>query len=327
MQDVGAGGLLDADIQVDKLHAHVPGQPFSLGGFSGTHGADKDNIGHRFHGLNANIAYRLRNRFGMDYQGVVIGAGDLGMRLAALRVVAGDAVFALRRRQLPMPEGVQAIQGDMFESRDLARLPTRPDWLVFCATPDSRNEASYRKLYVEGLRACLDVLQPRQCLFISSTAVYAQNAGEWVDEDSIADARSFNGSVLLEAETLCLSRPENRVLRLSGITGPGRHMLVNKALLGEGIDNTWSNRIHIDDAASALSHIIEHPGTDAILNVSDDEPCLQLQVANWIRAGHQLPPLPNFHEAPSGRRISNRRLRASGWKPSFPSYRESYPHR
>ncbi len=263
----------------------------------------------------------------MDYQGVVIGAGDLGLRLSALRVAAGDAVFALRRRQLPMPDGVQAIQGDLFYASDVSKLPDRPDWLVFCATPDNRNESSYRKLYVEGLRVCLEVLQPRQCLFISSTAVYAQNAGEWVDESSIADARSFNGSVLLEAESLCLSRPQNRVLRLSGITGPGRHMLVNKALLGEGIGNAWSNRIHIDDAAFALSHLIEHPGTDAIWNVTDDEPCLQLEVANWIRAGQKLPPLPVFNEAPSGRRISNCRLRTSGWKPLFPSYRESYPHR
>jgi electron-transferring-flavoprotein dehydrogenase len=263
----------------------------------------------------------------MDCQGVVIGAGDLGLRLAALRVEAGDAVFALRRRQLPMPSGIQAIQGDMFESGDLAKLPSRPDWLVFCATPDSRNEVAYRKLYVQGLSKCLEMLQPQRCLFVSSTAVYAQNAGEWVDEGSIADARTFNGSVLLKAEALCLGKPENRVLRLSGITGPGRHMLVNKALLGEGIGNCWSNRIHIDDAAFALSHLIEHPGTDAVFNVSDDEPCLQLEVANWIRAGQQLPPLPVFNETPSGRRISNRRLRASGWKPLYPSYRESYPHR
>jgi nucleoside-diphosphate-sugar epimerase len=262
----------------------------------------------------------------MDYQGVVIGAGDLGQRLAAVRVAAGDSVSALRRRQLPMPDGVHAVHGDIFDSGGLARLPVRPDWLVFCATPDARTEACYRRLYVEGLRICLDVIQPRSCLFVSSTAVYGQNAGEWVDEDSPADAGTFNGRVLREAEALCLQRPENRVLRLSGITGPGRHMLVNRALLGEGIANAWSNRIHIDDAAAALSHLIERPGTDAVLNASDDRPCLQLEVANWIRAGHRLAPLPAFAEAPSGRRIRNGRLRAGGWMPRYPSYRESYPH-
>lgn len=226
-----------------------------------------------------------------------------------------------------MPEGVHAVHGDMFDSNDLARLPNRPDWLVFCATPDAGTEASYRKLYVEGLRACLDVIRPQRCLFVSSTSVYGQNGGEWVDEDSPAEADAFNGRVLREAEAVCLQCPENRVLRLSGITGPGRHRLVNKALLGEGIANVWSNRIHIDDAAAALSHLIDRPGTDAVLNVSDDLPCPQLEVANWIRAGQRLPPLQAFSEAPSGRRISNRRLRAAGWVPGYPSYRESYPHR
>ena len=225
----------------------------------------------------------------MDHQGVVIGAGDLGQRLAALRVAAGDSVSALRRRQLPMPDGVLAVHGDLFDPRGLARLPGRPDWLVFCATPDARTEAGYRKLYVEGLRICLDVIQPQKCLFVSSTAVYGQNAGEWVDEDSPVEAESFNGRVLREAEAVCLRHPENRVLRLSGITGPGRHMLVNRALLGEGIANAWSNRIHIDDAAAALSHLIEWPGSDTVLNVNDDAPCPQLEVANWIRAGQGLP--------------------------------------
>lgn len=260
----------------------------------------------------------------MAFQGVVIGAGDLGLRLASLRLAAGDAVTVLRRRQLPMPDGIQAVQGDMHDSRTLARLPKSPDWLVFCATPDARTEASYRRLFVDGLRTCLDALQPRRCLLISSTAVYAQNAGEWVDEHSTAAADSFNGRVLLEAERLCLADSANTVLRLSGITGPGRHMLVNKALLGEGLANVWSNRIHIDDAAAAVSHLLVRPGADSLWNASDDQPCLQLEVANWIRAGHGLPPLPGFAEAASGRRVSNAKLRSAGWTPRYPSYREIY---
>ena len=273
------------------------------------------------------LTFRFGNGFGMAFQGVVIGAGDLGMRLAALRVSAGDAVSAIRRRQLPMPEGVRAIQGDMLECRDLAKLPMTPDWLVFCATPDARTEAAYRRLFVDGLRGCLEVLQPRRCLLVSSTAVYAQDAGEWVDEDSVAAADSFNGRVLLEAERLCLAEPGNRVLRLSGITGPGRHMLINKALLGEGIANAWSNRIHIDDGTEALSHLIDRPGSETTWIASDDQPVKQIEVANWIRAKHGLPALPTFAEAASGRRVSNAKLRSTGWSPRYPSYRESYPHR
>lgn len=255
---------------------------------------------------------------------VIIGAGDLGTRLAALRVAVGDAVTALRRRPLPMPAGVQAVYGDLKIEDDLRRLPPRPDWLVFCATPDARNETAYRQLYVEGLARALRVLQPRHTLFVSSTAVYAQDAGEWVDEDSAASAQSFNGRVLREAEALCLQRPENRVLRLSGITGPGRRMLVNRALLGEGVSGDWTNRIHIDDAAAAAAHLIDAPGDSPVWIASDDEPAVQVEVANWIRARHGLPPLPVPPGPARGRRVSSAKLRAAGWQPRYPSYRETY---
>ena len=108
----------------------------------------------------------------------IIGAVDLGTRVAALRAAAGDTVTALRRRPLPMPAGVQAVYGDLHDAADLQRLSARPDWLVFCDTPDARNEVAYRRLYVDGLARALRVLQPQRTLFVSSTAVYAQDAGE-----------------------------------------------------------------------------------------------------------------------------------------------------
>lgn len=260
----------------------------------------------------------------MAFQIAILGAGDLGSRVAQQRIALGDAVATLRRRPLAMPDGVQTVTGDLSHTDDLKRLPAAPDWLVFCATPDARNEAAYRRLYVDGLAKACEVLQPKRCLLVSSTAVYGQDAGEWVDETSPALAESFNGRMLREAERQNLSQTGNRVLRLSGITGPGRHMLINKALLGEGIANAWSNRIHIADAAGALSHLLDLPDPEPLWIASDDLPALQIDVANWIRAGHGLPALPPFTQAPTGRRVANARLKASGWQPTYPSYRQSY---
>ena len=84
------------------------------------------------------LSFRFGNGFDMAFHGVVIGAGDLGLRLASLRLRAGDAVTALRRRQLPIPEGIRAVHGDIHDPSALALLPESPDWLVFCATPDTR---------------------------------------------------------------------------------------------------------------------------------------------------------------------------------------------
>jgi nucleoside-diphosphate-sugar epimerase len=255
---------------------------------------------------------------------VVLGAGDLGLRAATLRAGQGDEVWALRRRNLPMPDGIHALYGDMQDTETLRQLPFKPHVLLFCPTPDERTEQAYRRTYVDALRTAVQTLQPKRVLLVSSTAVYAQNNGQWLDENSPAEAESFNGRVLREAEQLCLSRPGNTVLRLSGITGPGRHMLVNKALLGEGIQHTWTNRIHIDDAASAISHLMDQASLDTVYNVSDDLPALQIDVANWIRARHRLPALPVPPSDATGKKISNARLKASGWLPVYPSFRESY---
>ncbi len=256
---------------------------------------------------------------------VIIGAGDLGLRVAALSAAQGHSVSALRRRHLPMPAGVQAVYGDMQDSAALLQLPNKPDVLLFCPTPDERSEAGYRKTYVQALGTAMQTLQPRRVLLASSTAVYAQDSGEWVDETSAAEPQRFNGKVLREAEQLCMQQTGNVVLRLSGITGPGRHMLINKALLGEGLKNTWTNRIHMDDAASAIVFLMAQRELDAVYNLTDDEPALQMDVVNWIRQKQQLPALSVPRSAASGKKVSNARLKALGWRPMCPSYRECYP--
>lgn len=255
----------------------------------------------------------------------IIGAGDLGLRVAQTRASLGDDVWAMRRRSFPMPAGVHAVIGDMHQLESLQLMPKNPDWLLFCASPDERTEQSYRHVFLDGLQNAIGILQPTRTIFISSTAVYAQNNGQWVDEVSDVHPVRFNGKVLFEAEQLCLQTSGNVVLRLSGITGPNRTMLINKAILGEGIQNTWTNRIHIDDAASAISFLMNLTEIPAEINVTDDLPVLQIDVVNWIRSKQQLPELQLSESEAIGKKISNARLKALGWVPKYPSYKECYP--
>lgn len=270
------------------------------------------------------LPHGFRNGQCMGLDVVIIGAGDLGLRLAQRRVKAGDRVWCMRRRVLPMPEQVQPAYGDLFDAHSYKTIPAEPDWLVYCVSPDTRSEASYRRWYLEGLAFAQHCLTPKRTLFVSSTAVYAQNNGEWVDVDSVAESSAFNGLVLREAEQQCLQSASNRVLRLSGLCGPARSQLQRKSLLGEGIANVWSNRIHIADAASAASHLLSKPGERGIWLATDDQPALQLDVANWIRTQNGLPELPAFAEPPNGRRLSNSQLKASGWQLQYPSFRDIY---
>lgn len=259
---------------------------------------------------------------------VVIGAGDLGSRVAQLRAAKGEQVFALRRQVLDARDsnGVNWLAADLASGAGLDALPTAPDAVVVAVAPDERSETAYRALYVDGVARALERFTglPR-LVFVSSTAVYGEDAGAWIDEDTASVPPAFNGRVLLAAETSAARFATHATaLRLSGLYGPGRDFLRRSALQASAGRRHWSNRIHVADAAAAVSRLLDVPAPPSVLLGSDDAPALQWQVMNFLRAQAGLPPLPEPDGPISGRRISNARLRALGWLPRYPSYREGY---
>jgi nucleoside-diphosphate-sugar epimerase len=255
---------------------------------------------------------------------VVAGAGDLGGRLATRRAARGEDVIALRRRDVSFADGVRGLRVDLATGEGLSRLPRRPDALVFCAAPDQREESAYRALFVDGLRRLLDALEVSRLIFVSSTAVYVEDAGEWVDENTQAQAEQFNGRVLLDAERELSAHDNASVLRLSGIYGPGREMMLRRAREGGPGRARWSNRIHVDDAAAALSHLLDVAMPERLYLGSDDEPALESELLAWLRDREGLPPIEPVDSPVTGRRVSNARLRRCGWQPEYPDYRVGY---
>lgn len=257
---------------------------------------------------------------------LIAGAGDVGMRLARLRAALGDEVVTVRRRDGERAARIRPLRADLLSGAGFAQLPQRPDALVFCATPDERSEAAYRALFVDGLRRLLDRLEPLRVVFTSSTAVYAQDAGEWVDETSPALAQSFNGRALLAAEQEVLQHRGGQALRLSGLYGPGRDGFVERARQATVAGrHRWSNRIHLDDAASALSCLLDHASDPRLYLGSDGQPALEHDVQDWLREREGLPALgaPDA-QAETGRRVASTRLQALGWRPAHADYRSGY---
>jgi electron-transferring-flavoprotein dehydrogenase len=255
---------------------------------------------------------------------LIAGAGDLGRRLALRRAALGDEVIALRRREATIGDGVSCLRADLVTGEGFSRLPRRPDALVFCAAPGERNELAYRALYVDGLRRLLDALQVPRIVFVSSTAVYAEDAGEWVDEDTLPRPPQFNGRVLLDAERELAGHAGGLVLRLSGIYGPGRNMMIDRAREGRAGRARWSNRIHVDDAAGALSHLLDLATPERLYLGNDDLPVLESELQDWLRQHDGLPSVAHDPTPETGRRVCNARLRGSGWVPGHADFRSGY---
>lgn len=271
---------------------------------------------------------------------MIVGCGDVGSRLGRQLAARDWRVHGLRRTVAALPLEVLPVAGDLGQLECPDTWPVgRLDYLVFCAAASQHDEAGYRAAYVEGLRNTLGWLQqrgqtPRRLLFVSSSGVYAQRDGEWVDESSPAQAQSYSGSVMLEAEQLALhSGIPASVVRLTGIYGPGREWLLRQVREGYRVASEpplYANRIHAEDAAGLLAALLEADRSGAVLEDCylgvDNEPAALHEVVGWLR--EQLGVTHWADEQTvrraGSKRCSNARARALGWTPRYPSFREGY---
>jgi nucleoside-diphosphate-sugar epimerase len=270
---------------------------------------------------------------------LVAGCGYVGTAAGRLLAARGRTVWGLRRDPSGLPEAIEPLPLDLLDPELPRRLPPAIDAVLFTAAPGGGGEAAYRATYVNGLRALLEALEsrpperrPQRVIFTSSTAVYGDADGGWVDETTPPAPASWRGETMLEAERLLLaSALPGVVLRLGGIYGPGRTRLLEQVRAGSARASAevplWSNRIHRDDAAAALVHLLELPDPAPLYLGVDDAPSPLHEVYAWVarRIGAPTPSDdPHATRDRSNKRASNRRLRASGFTFRFPSYREGY---
>jgi nucleoside-diphosphate-sugar epimerase len=271
----------------------------------------------------------------MSERVLIAGCGDLGQRVAAHLLAQGDEVYALRRH-LPQQsdDGVRWICADLTDADSLRTLPAEITQLVYAPTPDARDEAAYRGIFVDGLRHLLKAIDRchlRRVLFVSSSAVYGDHGDAWVDENTPPAPPGFNGRVLLEAEaSLAHWSVTSVALRLAGLYGPGRMHVIEQLRAGTARvprhARHWANRIHIDDAAAAVVHLLGIRDPDPVYVGVDDTP-LPLDVLYDDLAAMIHVPAAAEGPLPPGigsKRLSNARLRASGFRFQWPDARAGY---
>lgn len=279
---------------------------------------------------------------------LVAGCGTVGTRVGLAWAAAGARVVGARRRAERIPAPLEAVGADFADPDSLGPLRGRRfDLVYYIATPDRYDDGGYKRAYVDGLGNVLDAVlpdpsgsapdAPPRVVFVSSTSVYGQSRGEWVDEESPTHPQSFSGRRTLEAEGVLARRAgiEPVAVRFGGIYGPGRERLVRTIAEGRPCHDDpprWTNRIHEDDVVGVLMHVggMATPAP-RYLGV-DREPATDCRVADFIAARLGLPRPLRQQSGDAGEvgvRGANKRCRSdrlveSGYRFRFPTFREGY---
>jgi len=305
---------------------------------------------------------RPESGYGEAVTVVIVGLGKLGSDVAARLTARGQDVLGIRRtprpeyaplpaaptppeqtprpEQTPLPELVEGrlTHATVDLTTDTPTLPDDTSAVVVALAPGSRSVEAYDALYRVGIGRLLDAIAalptPPRVVFVSSTAVWSEDAGEELDDSSPATPVTGTARALLAAEdTIRAAIPEATSVRFGGLYGPSSTMLLDQVRTGHVTrPSGWTNRIHRDDAAAVILHLLDLP-TGALPSVVagiDEEPALLSTVVDHLadRLGVDPPQLDEAgrtsEEGRRGKRIAASFLRSSGFDYRHPTFREGY---
>jgi nucleoside-diphosphate-sugar epimerase len=274
---------------------------------------------------------------------LIFGLGFTAAHYAAHYAAAFSAVTATRRAPQARSFGaVSLLPFDSALDETDPRLRTalaEADALLVSAGPDAQGDPVLRRLAAEIAAA------PRlkKIVYLSTIGVYGDRQGEWVEESAELEPVSSRSTQRVRAEQdwTALAAATGKtlyILRLSGIYGPGRNVLVN---LREGKARRLVkpgqvfNRIHVADIGRAIKACFAGDAPGGVYNVTDDEPAPPQDVIAYAAGllGVAPPPEQDFFTAEltpmarsfygENKRVSNAKMKALlGIEPHYPTYRE-----
>jgi nucleoside-diphosphate-sugar epimerase len=280
----------------------------------------------------------------------ILGCGYVGIELGR-QLADGHDVVGVRRSEEGIAAieraGFAAVQADVTDDSSLAAVPDA-DAVVFAASSGGRDAGAAREVYVEGQRTALDQFArrdspPDRYLYTSSTGVYGDHGGDWVDEDTPLEPTTEKTEVLAEAERVALDHAaelgiDGTVARFAGLYGPDRYRL-GRYIEGPVVEGHL-NMVHRDDAAGAVAFLLEgdHARGEVVV-VVDDEPVSRWELADWLatECGRERPEKQTVAERldedlseaarrrlRTDKRCANDKLRELGYEFAYPTFREGY---
>jgi len=270
---------------------------------------------------------------------LIFGCGYLGHRVAARLVGTGGSVSAVTRSDdraaVLRGTGIEPLVADIMTPASLLNLPA-VDRVLYCVGFDRSGAHSKRDTYVGGLSNVLAAL-PDACeiTYVSSTSVYGQADGEWIDEDSATEPATEGGKICLEAEQL-LSDRNASIVRLAGIYGPDRVLRkIDSLRTAEpiaGNPDSYLNLIHVADAARLVHRVLDQPQRAPVYLGCDGHPATRRDfysaLARLLKAAEPAfdPTLPARHgNGGINKRCRSRLLASLSFEPDYPGYTDGLP--
>jgi nucleoside-diphosphate-sugar epimerase len=278
----------------------------------------------------------------------ILGCGYVGLKLGQQLADAGHVVTGVRRSEPGLAAvkdaGLRSVRADVTDADSLDAVPDA-DWLVFAASSGGRGAAAAREVYVDGLATATAAFAaradpPDRLVYTSSTGVYGDHSGDWVDEETPLDPTTPKTEVLVEAEETAFDAPfDATVVRFAGLYGPERYRL--ERYLEGPVTEGYLNMVHRDDAAGAVAHLLETgQGRGEPVLVVDNEPVSKWAFADWLadECGRGRPSKRTVAERlaagdlsdaaerrlRTSKRCSNDRLHGYGYEFRYPTFREGY---
>lgn len=262
---------------------------------------------------------------------LIVGLGGIGRLLAKNLVAQGHAVTGMSRTPQVMGGdlcGVQHIAQSVHNANFDQLQPI--DWVYVLLTPSARSAESYAHIFIDSLQPLYTALQNhpvQRVVFISSTSVFGDSRGEWMDETTQPQPDTPTAAVLWQAEQQWRNVWADKlvVVRPSGIYGPDRLRIISWVQQAKPVKlNQWTNRIHGDDLAGFLAHLTAMSMQLPLYIATDEQPTLQNEVLDYVALQLKLSTVPSIDAALAGKRLHCQQLLQSGYVLKYPNYQVGY---
>lgn len=266
----------------------------------------------------------------------IIGCGYIGSAVANIWTKRGNHVTATTRTSEKLEDLAKVAQKNVMirgnDEDEFIPLIANNEAILITIAADSPEhyESAYLNTAQIFRRLALEMNTPRILIYTSSTSIYGDHHGLWVDETSALRPSNSSAKILTDAEKTYLSLDEVGwsvcVLRYAEIYGPGRELskrvkqLEGHVLPGSG--DHYTNMVHRNDCAASIDYVLQHK-LEGVYNVADDEHPSRRELYDLIAKKHRLPLVkwdPNLTGLHSGnKRISNHKIKAEGFTLTHPT--------